>query len=329
MAPICAPSPSVLSLAGVCSPSVHTHTTQSSSRASAAMSPARRTATSHASLKKSLTSTPPPSSPALSSAGPSFPPAAPFSSAPLLPHARPRLPGYTPPSSGSCTSLRTSATSPSTARTPPASGCHRTVRFPPGAPDTTSPGGSSGDARIPQLLARQQGREGVGVYAGEGWCANEQLLPPRAPPRAEPDPEQRRQRAELCARAACGGGHAGRLEVQWHKWHTNHIDPARPTRLRSVWLHIIMEAAPPSSLNSHATPAAHHAHRYHSTLAPVPVGASINSPMPSYLLTYLARLRASTWSGFGSCCISPRGGGSCRLRRRRPCLALLWPRPAR
>ncbi|KAJ7348001.1 hypothetical protein DFH08DRAFT_156029 [Mycena albidolilacea] len=89
-----------------------------------------------------------------------------------------------------------------------------------------------------------------------------------------------------------------RLEVQWHEAHKNHIDPAlydpaRLTRLRSVWLHIIMEAAPPPSSNSHATPAAHHAHGYHSTLPNAKANAPTNSLIPSYLPAYLARLRAS------------------------------------
>ncbi|KAJ7888567.1 hypothetical protein B0H14DRAFT_3429982 [Mycena olivaceomarginata] len=72
-------------------------------------------------------------------------------------------------------------------------------------------------------------------------------------------------------------------------------DPAWLTRLRSVWLHIIVAAAPPSSPNSPAAVhVVHHTHRYNSTLAPVPISAPANSLMPSYLPAYLARLCAST-----------------------------------
>ncbi|KAJ7808433.1 hypothetical protein B0H14DRAFT_1515973 [Mycena olivaceomarginata] len=54
-----------------------------------------------------------------------------------------------------------------------------------------------------------------------------------------------------------------------------------------------MEAAPPPSSSSHATPAAHHAHGHHSTLPTAKANAPTNSLIPSYLPAYLARLRAS------------------------------------
>ncbi|KAJ7692631.1 hypothetical protein B0H14DRAFT_3662940 [Mycena olivaceomarginata] len=158
----------------------------------------------------------------------------------------------------------------------------------------------AGGTAKPRMSSRHSSRRPLPFCGRRCWTRRANIR------RARPAMALRHTDVVLQVHTMAGCTHKHEMETWapfvWYA-HTNHIDlalhdPTRLTHLRLLWLHIFMEAAPPPSPNSpaagHSIPAAHHTHRYHSTLAPIPISAPANSLIPSYLPAYLARLRAST-----------------------------------